>query len=113
MEIVFVNDGSTDASGVVIDDLARTDNHVTVVHLSRNFGHQAALRIGLEYVQGDYIAIMDDDLQDHPRFLKNFFVAEQGRGIMGVIDGFAPKGVEAESDISARKDFLRKIGYKL
>ena len=38
---------------------------------------------------------------------------EQGRGILGVIDGFSPKGVESESDVKARKEFLRKIGYKL
>ncbi len=38
--------------------------------------------------------------------------SEQGRGIMGVIDGNAPKGVEGPSDIAARKEFLRKIGYK-
>lgn len=38
---------------------------------------------------------------------------EQGRGILGVIDGFSPKGVESESDVTARKEFLRKIGYKL
>lgn len=38
---------------------------------------------------------------------------EQGRGIAGVIDGFSPQGVEGEEDIKARKDFLRKIGYKL
>lgn len=37
---------------------------------------------------------------------------EQGRGILGVIDGFAPKGTESEQDIKTRKDFLRKIGYK-
>ena len=37
---------------------------------------------------------------------------EQGRGILGVIDGFAPKGTESEQDIEARKGFLRKIGYK-
>lgn len=37
---------------------------------------------------------------------------EQGRGILGVVDGFAPKGVEAESDAGARREFLRKIGYK-
>ena len=40
-------------------------------------------------------------------------VTEQGRGVMGVVDGLPPKGVETESDVSARKDFLRKIGYKL
>ena len=38
---------------------------------------------------------------------------EQGRGILGVIDGFKPKGIESASDIDKRKDFLRKIGYKL
>jgi uncharacterized protein len=38
---------------------------------------------------------------------------EQGRGIMGVVDGFMPKGVETEKDVLARKEFLRKIGYKL
>jgi adenosine/AMP kinase len=38
--------------------------------------------------------------------------SEQGRGILGVIDGFSPKGVEAEADVAWRKDFLRKIGYK-
>jgi len=38
---------------------------------------------------------------------------EQGRGIMGVIDGYSPKGVEAEKDVQNRKQFLRKIGYKL
>jgi adenosine/AMP kinase len=39
--------------------------------------------------------------------------SEQGRGILGVIDGFAPKGIEAAEDIAWRKDFLRHIGYKL
>jgi adenosine/AMP kinase len=38
---------------------------------------------------------------------------EQGRGIMGVIDGYSPKGVETEKDVQNRKQFLRKIGYKL
>jgi adenosine/AMP kinase len=38
---------------------------------------------------------------------------DQGRGVMGVVDGFPPKGVETEVDLKARRDFLRKIGYKL
>jgi uncharacterized protein len=38
---------------------------------------------------------------------------EQGRGILGVVDGLAPKGVECDGEIKWRKDFLRKIGYKL
>jgi uncharacterized protein len=40
-------------------------------------------------------------------------VTEQGRGVMGVVDGLPPKGVEAESDVAARRQFLRTIGYKL
>lgn len=39
-------------------------------------------------------------------------VTDQGRGVLGVIDGFPPKGVETEADVKARKEFLRKIGYK-
>jgi adenosine/AMP kinase len=38
---------------------------------------------------------------------------EQGRGILGVIDGFSPKGIEGDDDITHRKAFLRRIGYKL
>lgn len=37
---------------------------------------------------------------------------DQGRGILGVVDGFSPKGVETEVDVRARREFLRKIGYK-
>jgi adenosine/AMP kinase len=40
-------------------------------------------------------------------------VTQQGRGVMGVVDGLSPKGVETPADVAARKDFLRKIGYKL
>lgn len=39
-------------------------------------------------------------------------VTDQGRGVLGVVDGFPPKGVETEADVKARKEFLRKIGYK-
>jgi adenosine/AMP kinase len=39
--------------------------------------------------------------------------SDQGRGVLGVIDGFSPKGIEGEKEIQTRKDFLRKIGYKL
>lgn len=38
--------------------------------------------------------------------------SEQGRGVLGVIDGFPPKGIETEEDVAARRGFLRKIGYK-
>jgi polyisoprenyl-phosphate glycosyltransferase len=65
-EIIFVNDGSKDESGTVLDQLAASSHHIRVVHLSRNFGHQAAVHAGLAHAQGDAILIMDSDMQDDP-----------------------------------------------
>jgi polyisoprenyl-phosphate glycosyltransferase len=65
-EIIFVNDGSKDASGMVLDQLAASSRHIRVVHFSRNFGHQAAVHAGLAHAQGDAVVIMDSDLQDNP-----------------------------------------------
>jgi glycosyltransferase involved in cell wall biosynthesis len=65
-EIIFVNDGSSDDSAAVLDQLAADSENVRVVHLSRNFGHQAALQAGLAHAQGDAVIIMDSDLQDAP-----------------------------------------------
>jgi dolichol-phosphate mannosyltransferase len=65
-ELVFVNDGSRDASAAVLDDLAAAHDHVRVVHLSRNFGHQAAVQAGLAHAGGDVVVVMDADMQDDP-----------------------------------------------
>lgn len=72
LEIVFVNDGSTDGSGKIIDQLARDDARVHAVHLSRNFGHQAAVQAGLTYASGDAVIVMDSDMQDDPYCLVDF-----------------------------------------
>jgi glycosyltransferase involved in cell wall biosynthesis len=71
-ELIFVNDGSADATPQVLDDLAGRDRHVRVVHLARNFGHQAAVSAGLMIARGDVIAVMDCDLQDPPEELPKF-----------------------------------------
>jgi len=65
-EVVVVDDGSTDATAEVIRELARTDRRVRGLILTRNFGHQAAISIGLSEVRGNAVAIMDADLQDRP-----------------------------------------------
>ena len=65
-EIIFVNDGSRDRSPEILDELAASHSHVRVLHLSRNFGHQAALQAGLEHARGDAVVVMDADLQDDP-----------------------------------------------
>ncbi|MCA9067712.1 MAG: glycosyltransferase family 2 protein [Planctomycetaceae bacterium] len=71
-EVVYVNDGSRDGSAELLDDIASRYPQVRVVHLSRNFGHQAAVQAGLEQAQGDALIVMDSDLQDDPRALKTF-----------------------------------------
>ena len=72
LELVFVNDGSRDRTAEILDDLAAKDPRVKAVHLTRNFGHQAAISAGLRLATGDAVAIMDCDLQDPPEVLPRF-----------------------------------------
>jgi dolichol-phosphate mannosyltransferase len=65
-EIVFVDDGSTDASLEEIEGLAAADPHVKYVSFSRNFGHEAASTAGLDRAAGDAVILMDADMQDPP-----------------------------------------------
>lgn len=68
-EFLFVNDGSKDKTIEVIKKYAKKDNRVKYINFSRNFGKEAAMYAGLELSTGDYIAIMDADLQDPPALL--------------------------------------------
>jgi dolichol-phosphate mannosyltransferase len=71
-EFIFVDDGSDDGSGQVLDALAADDPRVRVLHLSRNFGHQAAVHAGLLHARGDAVVVMDTDLQDDPSAIGEF-----------------------------------------
>ena len=71
-EVVFVDDGSTDASRALLTEAARRDPRIRVVVLSRNFGHQAALSAALDQVTGDAVVLMDADLQDEPERIPEF-----------------------------------------
>jgi dolichol-phosphate mannosyltransferase len=68
-EILFVNDGSSDDSLDRIRKLSARDNRIKFISFSRNFGHQAALRAGLAYAQGEAVISMDADLQHPPQLL--------------------------------------------
>ncbi len=71
-ELVLVDDGSKDTTPALLDRLAADDPRVTVIHLSRNFGHQAAVSAGLDHARGRAVIVMDGDLQDPPEVLDQF-----------------------------------------
>ncbi len=68
-ELVLVDDGSTDRTPELLDEIAERDERVRVVHLSRNFGHQTAITAGLDHARGDAVAMIDADLQDPPELI--------------------------------------------
>ena len=68
-EFIFVNDGSKDKTIEIVKDYAKKDERVKFINFSRNFGKEAAMYAGLELSSGDYVAIMDADLQDPPSLL--------------------------------------------
>ena len=74
-EIVLVDDGSSDESPRMLDQLAASSDRVRVVHLSRNFGHQAAVQAGLAHARGNAIVLMDSDMQDAPEAIPRFLAA--------------------------------------
>ena len=69
LELIFVDDGSKDKTLEVIKELHAKDNSIKYLSFSRNFGKEAALYAGLEHAIGDYVAILDADLQDPPSLL--------------------------------------------
>lgn len=69
LELVFVNDGSVDATPRLLEQFAAADDGVRAVNLTRNFGHQAAVCAGISLARGDAVAVMDCDLQDPPELL--------------------------------------------
>ena len=84
-EILFVNDGSKDNTLKTIKDLAKKDDSVKYISFSRNFGKEAAIYAGLENATGDYVTLMDADLQDPPSLLKEMYtwVTKEGYDAVG------------------------------
>jgi dolichol-phosphate mannosyltransferase len=69
LEIVYVDDGSSDDTPRILTRLSETCDRVTVVTLTRNFGHQAAVTAGLQHAAGDAVVVIDADLQDPPEVI--------------------------------------------
>lgn len=106
-EIVFVNDGSTDRTLELLEDIAKEDKNVKIISFSRNFGHQAAVTAGLKFVTGDAVVIMDADLQDPPELIPDMLrLWEEGNEII------YGKRVSREGE-SAFKLLTAKMFYKM
>ncbi len=72
-ELIFVNDGRTDDSIEVIKQLIETDPTVILIELSRNFGHHKAILTGINHAQGNYVFLIDSDLEESPELLSRFW----------------------------------------
>ncbi len=68
-EIIFVDDGSRDATPLLLSRLTQQDEHVRALLLARNFGHQLAITCGMDHARGDAIVTMDGDLQHPPEMI--------------------------------------------
>ena len=79
-EFLFVNDGSRDKTLDILRDLSKKDKRVRFISFSRNFGKEAGMYAGLENATGDYVAIMDADMQDPPEMVKTMYDSIQNEG---------------------------------
>lgn len=107
VEIIYIDDGSTDGTCAQVKKLHGQDERVHLVSFSRNFGKEAAMYAGLENAGGDYVAIMDADLQDPPGLLPEMFsYMEQG------YDSVATRRVSRKGEPPIRSFFAR-VFYRL
>lgn len=80
-EVLIVDDGSADSTLEKLTVCHSRDRRFKVLSLSRNFGHQAAYTAGLNYAKGDFVAMMDGDLQDPPELIKEMYQKASSEGI--------------------------------
>ena len=107
-EYIFVNDGSKDNTLKIIKELNQKDPKVRYISFSRNFGKEAAMYAGLEAAEGDYVTLMDADLQDPPSLLKQMYDAIKNEGY----DSVGTRRVTRKGEPPIRSFFARMF-YKI
>ena len=104
-ELLLINDGSHDKTMAVIEELAQNDERVKYISFSRNFGKEAAIFAGFNHAIGDYVAMMDADLQDPPALLPEMFKAVTEEGY----DSVATRRVTRKGEPPIRSFFARQF----
>ena len=107
-ELLLINDGSSDNTLSIMKDLAAQDSHVLYFSFSRNFGKEAAMYAGFTNARGDYVAVMDADLQDPPSLLPEMVkILESGE-----YDSVATRRVDRTGEPPVRSWFAKRF-YEL
>lgn len=104
IEILYVDDGSKDGTALAVKALREKDENVHLISFSRNFGKEAALFAGLEKAKGDYLVVMDADLQDPPSLLPEMF-----EYIKEGYDSVATRRVNRKGEPLIRSFFARRF----
>lgn len=107
-EFIFVDDGSTDNTIKVIKEFSIKDERVRYISFSRNFGKEAAMYAGLEASKGDFVAIMDADMQDPPSLLPEMYAYIEN----GEYDSVATRRITRDGEPLIRSFFARQF-YKI
>lgn len=102
-EFLFVNDGSRDGTLELLRKFAAEEDRAHYISFSRNFGKEAAMYAGLENAKGDYVAIMDADMQDPPALLPQMYEFLQN----GEFDSVATRRVDRKGEPPIRSFFAR------
>lgn len=108
IEMIFVNDGSTDGTAEIMKEIAAGDSRVTYISFSRNFGKEAAMYAGLMNARGDYTAVIDADLQDPPSLLPQMIDILETQDY----DCVATRRVTRKGEPKIRSFFARRF-YKI
>lgn len=107
-ELIFVNDGSRDSTLHILRELGTQDPHVRYLSFSRNFGKEAAMYAGFCHAQGDFVAVMDADMQDPPALLPEMMAILES----GEYDSVATRRVSRKGEPPIRSWFARQF-YQL
>ena len=107
-ELIFVNDGSKDNTLSILRGLGEQDSHVRYLSFSRNFGKEAAMYAGFCHAHGDYVAVMDADMQDPPALLPEMMTILES----GEYDSVATRRVSRKGEPPIRSWFARRF-YEL